>query len=55
MIRKERTVYMKNNKKVKKTIQAYKSAGNKTDPDGSYTGVRRDDANARPVQDADDL
>lgn len=55
MITMERTVYMKNNKKVKKVIQAYKSAGDKTDPDGSYTGIRRDDTAARPVQDADDL
>ncbi len=39
---------------VKAVIEAYKSTGKDTDPNGSYTGDPSED-DKHPVQDADDL
>ncbi len=41
-------------KEVKAVIDAYRSVGKHTDPNGSYTGDPRD-KDKQPVQDADDL
>jgi hypothetical protein len=39
----------------KAAVEAYCAVGEKTDPQGSYTGRVNSDLKARPVQDADDL
>ncbi len=41
-------------KEVKAVIDAYRSVGKHTDPNGSYTGDPRD-KDKQPVQDVDDL
>ena len=41
--------------KVSRTVSKNKGFKSNFDPDGSYTGVVKDDQYEKPVQDADDL